>query len=143
MNSRCICFFLHVCCRMVVRAIGVFYHPPLPAGICLHRQFQILRAAKLKIKTVDFTEWTTESKEHTEAVKPHACLFSYRRSRKVGLTQYGSSYIHVWLGLLIKPKASYDMQHSVKPVDIHQQKAEKQYISFQTVKEEGADRMIW
>lgn len=106
-NSRCSCFSFHVCCRMVVRATGVFYHPLLPAGICLHRQFQMLRAAKLKIKTVDFMEWITESKEHTVAVKPHAFLFSCRGSRKEGLTQYGSSYIHVWLGLLIKPKAAF------------------------------------
>lgn len=86
--------------------LQIFYHSPLPAGICLRRQFQMLRAAKLKIKTVDFIEWTTESKEHTAAVKPHASLFSYRGSRREGLTQYGSSYTHVLLGLLIKPKAS-------------------------------------
>lgn len=97
--------------------------PSLPAGICPHRRFQMLRAAKLKEKTVDFTQWTTESKELTAAVKPHASLFSYRGSRKEGPTQYGS-YIHVWLGFLIKPKASYDMQHSVKPEDIHQEEAE-------------------
>lgn len=35
------------------------------------------------------------------------------------------------------------MQHSVKPEDIHQEKAERQYISFQTVKKKGADRMNW
>lgn len=29
-NSRCSCFFLYVCCIMMVRTLGVFHHPTLP-----------------------------------------------------------------------------------------------------------------
>ena len=45
-------------------------------------------------------------------------------------------------GLFLKPKASYDIQHPAKPEDIDQEKLEREYIRIQTVREEGAVRMI-
>lgn len=126
-NSRCSCFFLYVCCIMMVRTLGVFHHPTLPTlhmGIFAWQLFHMGIFAWLTIPDADNNkaedkDCRLQGKDHSEdraqQQQPVPICLSPLTKEQERRGWPIMPLLTSLFGLFIKPKASYDIQHPAKP----------------------------